>query len=211
MRTGRRTGRRPGNHDTRGHILDVAFAAFLQGGYEHTSVRGIARRAGVDPALVHRYFGSKKDLFLAAIQIRIDPTAAIEAISADNPGHLGARVVYFVTGIWELRLGPEWIASIRNNPGLIRVMIGFLSPHIAEAVRRNVGVCPEEARLRGALVELVMAGLAMTRYVAELDPLATVTREDLAQMLGPALDHLMTAELPTGWSRRQSQKSSPAS
>ncbi len=196
-----RTGRRPGNPDTRGHILDVALATFLRTGYEQTSVRAIARAAGVDPALIHRYFGTKKDLLLAAVQMHIDPTSVVDAIAAGGTEHLGARIVYVVTGIWEQRLGPTWIASMHTNPALMRVMIGFLNPIIVDAARRLRNLSPAEARLRGSLVEVIMSGLAMTRYVAALDAVAELSREDLAAILGPAIDHVMTCEPPAGHGR----------
>ena len=197
-----RTGRRRGKPDTRGQILDVALAAFQRSGYEDTSSRGVAREAGVDPALVHRYFGSKKDLLLAAVQMGFDPTKVIDAMAAEGTEHLGSRVVYVVTGVWEQRLGPNWIASVRANPGVVKVMIGFFNPLIAAAMQRVMHVSAEEARLRASFAELVMSGLAMTRYVANLEPLAELSREEIADVLGPVIDHLMTCELPTGKARR---------
>ena len=68
-RTSRRTGRRPGSEDTRGRVLAAAREAFGERGFEGASVRDIAARAGVDPALVHHYFGTKQQLFVAAIRL----------------------------------------------------------------------------------------------------------------------------------------------
>ena len=68
-----RTGRRPGNPDTRQAILAAARTAFAERGFDGASIRHIAAAAGVDPALVHHYFGTKDQLFLAAMQAPIDP------------------------------------------------------------------------------------------------------------------------------------------
>ncbi|HEX2418275.1 MAG TPA: helix-turn-helix domain-containing protein, partial [Micromonosporaceae bacterium] len=68
-----RTGRRPGKPDTRQMILAAARDVFAEWGYDRASIRGIAAQAGVDPALVHHYFGNKDSLFQAAIQSPIDP------------------------------------------------------------------------------------------------------------------------------------------
>ena len=72
----RRTGRRPGNPDTREAILTAAREAFAERGYDAASIRAIATRAGVDPALVHHYFGAKEQLFLAAMRIPLKISTA---------------------------------------------------------------------------------------------------------------------------------------
>src|SRR3954470_4130791 len=68
-----RRGRRPGSPDTRAAILSVARALFAANGYAGTSVRAVAAAAGADAALVHHYFGTKDDLFLAALELPVDP------------------------------------------------------------------------------------------------------------------------------------------
>ena len=66
-----RTGRRPGVSGTREAILDAARRAFAEQGYQHATIRGVADLAGVDPALVHHYFGTKQGLFVAAMQLPV--------------------------------------------------------------------------------------------------------------------------------------------
>ena len=63
----RRSGRRPGNQDTRSAILESARNAFAEKGFDQSSIRAIAAAAGVDAALVHHYFGTKEKLFLAVL------------------------------------------------------------------------------------------------------------------------------------------------
>ena len=94
---GRRTGRRPGSADTRGRILDAARVAFGERGYDGASVRQIAADAGVDPALVHHYFGPKQRLFVAAMTFPVDPAVALPRLLAAGPSEeLGERFVRFV-------------------------------------------------------------------------------------------------------------------
>ena len=99
---GRRTGRRPGSADTRGRILDAARAAFGERGYDGASVRQIAADAGVDPALVHHYFGPKQRLFVAAMTFPVDPAVALPRLLAAGPREeLGERFVRFVVALWD--------------------------------------------------------------------------------------------------------------
>ena len=77
-----RTGRRPGGEDTKGSILAAARAEFGAKGYHPATIRGIAAGAGVDPALIHHYFGSKDDLFAASIDLPLRPAEIAETILA---------------------------------------------------------------------------------------------------------------------------------
>src|SRR3954451_11640229 len=92
-RAARRTGRRPGPNRTRAGILDAARAAFAARGYDAVSVRGVARAAGVDQALVHRFYGSKEELFVAAVELPIAPSRLVATLLADGAEHLGERLV----------------------------------------------------------------------------------------------------------------------
>ena len=69
----KRSGRRPGNQDTRSSILEAARRTFAEKGFDKASIRAIAAGAEVDPALVHHYFGTKEKLFLASMNAPINP------------------------------------------------------------------------------------------------------------------------------------------
>src|SRR5437879_13871297 len=96
----KRTGRRPGSADTRNEILAAARAECARRGYEKAAVRGIARAAGVDSALVHHYFGSKDRVFMAAMEFPIDPLVVLEQVAGD-PAEVGERLARLVVGLWE--------------------------------------------------------------------------------------------------------------
>ena len=72
-----RTGRRPGPSGTRGQIVAAAARCFAAAGYDATSVRRVAADAGVDPALVRRFFGGKEQLFTEVASALIDPERAL--------------------------------------------------------------------------------------------------------------------------------------
>ena len=87
-----RTGRRPGNQDTREAIIAAAREAFAEKGYDRASIRAIATGAGVDPALVHHYFGTKDQLFLATVNAPIDPAQILPRV-LDAPARAEAGIV----------------------------------------------------------------------------------------------------------------------
>ena len=85
-------GRRPGAPDTRAEVLAAARASFAEKGFRGTTIRAVAASAGVDPALVHHYFGSKDDLFLAALQMPVDPREVLAPVVALGPDGAAARL-----------------------------------------------------------------------------------------------------------------------
>src|SRR3954463_4488115 len=96
-----RRGRRPGSPDTRAAILTGARPLFAAHGYAGTTVRKVAATAGVDAALVHHYFGTKDDLFLAALQVPVDPRAVLSEVFAPGPDGAGARLLDAVLSVWD--------------------------------------------------------------------------------------------------------------
>lgn len=96
-----RTGRRPGNADTRLAILDAARVRFAGTGFDKTSIRAIAADADVDPALVHHYFGNKQQLFAAAVDFPVDPDTTLLAVDAAPLDELGQTIVRAVVTVWD--------------------------------------------------------------------------------------------------------------
>ncbi len=101
----RRTGRRPGDSGAREAILREARQSFGSAGFSGTTIRGVARAAGVDPALVHHYFGTKDELFAASIELPFDPSVVVPALLAEGMDGLGERVVRTFLGIWDATPG----------------------------------------------------------------------------------------------------------
>src|ERR687890_2439282 len=96
-----RRGRRPGAPDTRATILDAARTAFAQKGFAGTTIRAVATAAGVDAALVHHYFGTKDDLFLAALELPVDPRVALAPAIAAGPDGAGERMLRVFLSVWD--------------------------------------------------------------------------------------------------------------
>src|SRR3954468_4972611 len=110
-------GRRPGATTTREGILDSARHLFASRGYDGTTIRGIATAAGVDPALVHHYFGSKDQLFLAAVEAPADPAELLPAVLAGGRDRLGESVVRLLLSIWDVPMRSAGLALVRSAVG----------------------------------------------------------------------------------------------
>ncbi|MBY8872732.1 TetR family transcriptional regulator [Micromonospora sp. PLK6-60] len=199
--TPRRTGRRPGRPDTREAILAAARAAFAERGFDAASIRAIAAAAGVDPALVHHYFGTKEELFRATVAIPIDPAELLPAVLAGGPDEVGERLVRTFLTVWDSPVGKAAVALLRSavsSEWTARLLREFLSTQILRRVLDQLDLDPAERPLRGALLASQVAGLAMMRYVIRLDPIASADRETLVAAIGPTLQRYLTGDLTGG-------------
>lgn len=194
QRSGKRTGRRPGGADTRAEILAAARAEFAERGFEQTTMRGIARAAGVDPALVHHYFGSKERVFLAAMEFPIDPTAVVEHVVAGDPSGIGERLARFVLGLWDVpEVRERLLALLRSTASSPDMAALFREFALTMLVRRVApAVSAPDAELRVELAFSQIVGLAMARYVIGVEPIASADTETLVAHLGPTLQRYLT-------------------
>jgi AcrR family transcriptional regulator len=191
-------GRRPAGSDTRGTILTAARAEFAERGYEAASMRSVARRAGVDPALVRHYFPDRTELFAVSV---LPPTASpadvAERILAGGLPGLGERLVTEVLTLWGADDGEAFRAAAGLMAGNLerpRALVAYLGRTIFENIGRLVA--PDEVGLRVGLLVSQMAGLLMVRFVIRMDPMASMPIEQVAGLVGPTLDRYLTAPLP---------------
>ncbi|TDC37014.1 TetR/AcrR family transcriptional regulator [Micromonospora sp. 15K316] len=197
----RRTGRRPGNPGTREAILSSARSAFAERGFDAASIRTIAATAGVDPALVHHYFGSKDQLFLAAMQAPVDPRELLPGVIAGDRDGIGERLVRTFLGVWDSPASTAGVALLRSavsNEWTARLLREFVVTQVLRRVLEHLDVDPAELPLRGSLVATQLVGLAMMRYVIRLEPVASAAPETLVATVGPTVQRYLTAELPSG-------------
>ncbi|MDG4796602.1 TetR family transcriptional regulator [Micromonospora sp. WMMD1082] len=195
----RRTGRRPGKPGTREAILDAARAAFAERGFDASTIRAIAASAGVDPALVHHYFGSKDQLFLAAMRAPVDPRELLPAVLTGDRDGLGERLVRAFLTVWDSPAGTAGVALLRSavsNEWTARLLREFLTTQVLRRVLDHLDVDPAELPLRGALVASQLIGLGMMRHVIRLEPVASATPETLVAAIGPTVQRYLTGPLP---------------
>jgi AcrR family transcriptional regulator len=193
----RRRGRRPGGADTRGALLAAARAVFAERGFEGATVRLIAERAGVDPAMVNHWFGGKEALFTAALDLPIDPAVLIAQVVTGDPERLGERLVGRFLTIWDHAGGGRPLAalirSIASHETAARLMRQFVT-HVLQ--RRVVAsVAPDQVDLRAALVASQIVGLGMVRYVLRLEPLASADHATVIAAVAPTLQRYLTGPL----------------
>ncbi|WP_407636956.1 TetR/AcrR family transcriptional regulator [Hamadaea tsunoensis] len=198
MRKNGRTGRRPGTPDTRETILSAARDAFAEKGFDGATVRAIATAAAVDPALVHHYFGTKEQLFLAAMRIPVDPAEIIPVVVGGGPDNAGENLIRMFLKMWDSPFGSAGTALVRSavsSEWTARLLREFLVTQLLRRITRELGVDPAEAPLRGALVASQIAGLAMTRYIIKLEPIASAAPELLIAAMGPTIQRYFTGPM----------------
>src|SRR5690348_13720956 len=195
-----RTGRRPGKQDTREAILQAARDAFAGRGYDQASIRAIATSAGVDPALVHHYFGTKEELFLATVDAPIDPAEIIPKVIEGDRDTAPERLVRTFLSVWDHPVaGPAAVALIRSglqHDWSARMLREFLTTRIIRRVVAHLELDPAEAPLRGSLVASQIGGLAIVRYVLKVEPLASADAETVVVLVAPNIHRYLLEPLP---------------
>ena len=195
-----RSGRRPGSPDTRQQILDSARKVFAANGFNKASIRKIATNAGVDPALVHHYFRSKDELFLATVDVPINPREVVEQLLRDGTEGLGGRMVAAILGVWDSTAGSALLAALRTaigDPGSTRALSQFVTAEIITRLLKALGYPPAEVELRGALVASQVLGMIVGRYVLAVGALPRLQPDVIAANIGPTLQTYLTVVLPT--------------
>jgi AcrR family transcriptional regulator len=194
----RRTGRRPGNPDTREAILAAARETFAERGFDGASIRTIAASAGVDPALVHHYFGTKEKLFLAVMSVPFNPGELLPQALAGGADGVGERLVRLFLRVWDSPAGTAGVALLRsaiNNEWTARLMREFVVTQILRRAVVALDLPPGEAPLRTSLAATQLAGLAVVRYLLKVEPVATTPAEVLVAAIGPTVQRYLTGDL----------------
>jgi AcrR family transcriptional regulator len=184
-------GRRPGNADTRGEIVEAAKRVFASKGYDGTSLRGVAREAGVDPALVHHYFDGKASLFVAAMALPFDPRQVKE--HAAGTEHSGARTIEGFLTMWDRAEGTgssfaSCLSAMAASSNVADAMREFINDRVWSVLRRNEGETETLMRRRTAMVSSQLMGLAFARYILRVPPMSTASPKQIGRWVGPTLD-----------------------
>lgn len=187
---------RGGATDTRERILEAAVEEFAQRGYDGATVRAIAARAGVDPSLVHHYFGTKSDLFGAVVDTPVRPDLAVKKLLQGPRDSLGEGIARYVLETWDdqavQKRGVGMLRSALASKTAAPLLVGFLSRELLGRIARELGTA--DAELRAGLAASQVAGLLITRYVLRVPPVATADREELIASIGPTLQRYLVGE-----------------
>jgi AcrR family transcriptional regulator len=170
---------------------------FAERGFDATSVRSIAAAAGVDPALVLHYFGSKQRLFVETMELPFDPPSLVAGLLASGEVGIGERLARSAFEIWdmppvrEIMLGVIRSASSDEQAAaMLREMFvqrGFLP--LARALGRP------NPEFRALLVGAHLIGVAMARLILKAEPLASADSETIVAAIGPTLDRYLLGEI----------------
>ena len=192
-----RRGRRPGTPDTRAAILAAAREGFAAAGFSATSVRSVAAAAGVDAALVHHYFGTKDDLFVAALELRVDPREAMRPVVDGGVDGAGERMVRVFLSVWD---DPE------SRLPLLALVRGMVEPSGQQLLRDGVmrmvlgpvGVALglDEPERRMSLVASQLVGVVVLRYLLAVEPLASMPADLVVATYAPVIQGYLSGPLP---------------
>ena len=191
----------PGPRDERGvlsaRILTAAREAFAETGWAGTTMRAVARAADVDPALVYHYFGSKEGLLEAATN---PPPRWLENVAktwTTPVSELGSALLRLMLGAWaDDEVGP-----------LLRAVLQTAAhePSTREKLRRIVessligvsqlGVDERDRMVRSGLISSQIMGLAMMRYVWRIEPVASMSDDEVVAAVAPNLQRYIEGEL----------------
>jgi AcrR family transcriptional regulator len=189
-----RRGRRPAGEDTRGRFEEAARVAFAEKGYDATTLRSVARGAGVDAALVHHYFEGKADLFAQSVVLtRVNPRAVVAGLLEGPDETIGERLVRAFLRVWDDPANGERLVAMyraaMTNDDVATVMRRVVTQDIVGAVTRHTGV--DDAEVRGAMAASQLVGLAAARYVLRLPGMVDASHDELARWIGPALQRYL--------------------
>ncbi|MEN8655004.1 TetR family transcriptional regulator [Streptomyces sp. 21So2-11] len=197
----RRRGRPPRSEGAEGpgareRILQAARAEFSERGYDKTSMRGIAKAAGVDAALVHHYFGTKDDVFAAAIEMSFEPALVLPSIIGQGPDGIGERLARYFIGVWENpATRAPLLAVVRSaltNETAAKVLRTFVLRRLLERIAADLDV--PNPTFRAELAASHMIGIAILRYVVKVEPMASVDTEEIVAMVAPTLQRYLTED-----------------
>lgn len=194
----RRPGRPSGASDTRDRILTAARNLFARKGFATTSIRAVAAEACVDAALVHHYYGTKQQLFAAAVELPVDPMQVLGPLRQTPVEYLGRALPELLVPLWDSQAGTGLIAAMRS-------MLTGTDVPLARSFFRDIVVAELAERidspagtgvLRAEFAASQLMGVVVARYIVGLEPLASLPAQEVAAMIAPNLQRYLTGDLP---------------
>jgi AcrR family transcriptional regulator len=194
----RRSGRRPGESGTREAIRAAAARQFAELGYDRTSLRSIAREAGVDQKLVAYFFGTKQQLFVEVVRLPFEPAVVVPMVFGGERESVGERVAQFIVALLENPQARQPLVGLvraaASEPEAARMVRELLTREVIARIVEALGV--DDAPFRASLVGSQIVGLLMARYIVGLEPLASLPAEQVAVAIAPNLQRYLVEPLP---------------
>jgi len=194
--TGRGRGRPAVDSGTRDAILEAARVQFGELGYGRTTLRGVARRAGVDPRLVLHYFGSKAGLFQASVTLPVDPAALADDVFGAGPEQAADRAAERFIGLLEDETTRQGLLALLRaavaEPEAARSIRAVLAERVLGPMAGRIA--SDHADRRAAMMGSLLVGLAVARHIVGIEPLAAMSREQLDAAIRPVIRHYLTGD-----------------
>lgn len=175
--------------DVRRVVLDAASAVYARQGYAKTTVKMVAAAAGVAPDVVRRYYNSRDELVGAVLRLPTDPGSAVAQMLAPGVDGLGERLVRFTLEMLREPETRELIATmVRDGAGAAKATASlrdFLETAIIDKIAAALRV--PDARMRVTLATSYLIGVATTRYIMRLEPLASASEDEVVRLVAPAV------------------------
>lgn len=198
--TGRRGPGRPkknGGQEKRAAIVAAAEKEFADRGYDATSLRAIARRAGVDPSLIHHYFSDKTALFAESLRFPANPADILSVALAGSTDDFGERAVRAVLAVWDdpkvHRRGLVLIRTAGSAAPVGQTLRSFVATEITGRIAASLPA--PDALLRASLIVSQSLGLLYARYGVKLSPIADLSSDELAALIGPTIQRYATGDI----------------
>lgn len=145
--------------------------------------------------MINHHFGTKEQLFMAALELPVDPKEHVTAILNGSRDGIGERVVTRFLTVWDSPAGAAGVAVLRTamqhewSAALVRE---FILNRAINPLLAGLGAPAEEASWRGSLVASQLSGLILTRYLIKLEPIASAPHAVVVQALGPTIQRYLT-------------------
>lgn len=188
-------GRRAGGEDTRAGIVEAARGLFAAQGFDGTSVRGVAREAGVDPALVHHYFDGKAGLFAEVIGVPAGIEEQIAAAVAGPSSTVGERIVRTFLHVWDSPEGrtrfQAMVGAVASHEGAAHALRDFVARTLLARLAEGADDGAPVTELAVASAGAQLVGMGMLRYVVELPAMVEADPEEIVALLAPNVQRLL--------------------
>lgn len=192
-----RTGRRPGPTVTRDEILGAARRLFGERGFDGTTIRAIATEAGVNQGLVHHFFGTKEQIFIAAVNFPVDPTVVLRLILEGPREEFGQRVARFLLSVWgEPVTRAPLLALLRSSTGNERAA-AMLRDLLGSVLFSRFADATGGSRTKVAAAAGQVVGVMLLRYVVQVEPLASAPEEEIVGILAPVIQGCLPTRAET--------------
>jgi AcrR family transcriptional regulator len=176
-------------------ILSSARSEFGRHGYEGATMRAIAAGAEVDVALVAYYFGTKSDLFVASLELPVNPADVLAGILGQGVDGAAERLLAVLLNVWDQpTTGAPLIAMLRSLATQAGVLREFIERHLVSPLAKAIPGSASE--LRAAAFTSQILGLVLERYVLEIEPLVSASHQQVIDLIAPSLQSYL--DTPTG-------------